>query len=133
MTVCGVTLTNTAAGNHCSAEEALCVSVRGQQVLQLARQLTAARLNCKIDTCPSPILMLLDNCDTACINNNNATDVGQCIEQIDAFNNGISPDALGCHDRQIPGFQPPGPAGSQSICGDARDNTITIFSAGQCP
>ena len=109
----------------------MCVKIRGDQQLQLARQLTAARLNCKVETCPNSILTLLDSCDQACIANNDQ--VGACIEAVDAFNNGIAPGAEGCHDRQIPGFQPPGPAGSQDICKTAQDNTVTIFSGGACP
>jgi hypothetical protein len=131
VTVCGVVLNNTDVGNHCSAQEALCVRVRGEQRLQLARQLTAARLNCNVETCPNSILTLLDACDQACINDTSA--VGQCIEDIDAFNNGVSPDATGCHDRQIPGFQPPGPAGSSGDCNTASGNDVDIFDAGACP
>jgi len=133
VTVCGVVLNNTDVGNHCSAQEALCVSPRGEQRLQLARQLTAAELNCNVATCPNDILTLLSNCNQDCIDNNDDTAIGECIEQIDAFNNGVSPDALGCHDRPLTGFTPPGPAGSSSDCTTAIGNDVTIFSAGSCP
>jgi hypothetical protein len=134
VTVCGVTLTNTNVGAACSAQEALCVAPRGEQVLQLARQLTAARLNCEVETCPNAILTLLDSCDQECIDNNDSQAIGECIEQIDAFNNGVSPDALGCHDRPITGFTPPGPAGSSNDCTTAIGNDVTIFTnSGSCP
>jgi hypothetical protein len=133
VTVCGVTLTNTDVGNHCSAQEALCVRVRGEQRLQLARQLTAAELNCNVETCPNSILNLLASCNQACINNNDQNAIGQCIEQVDAFNNGTAEGATGCHDRSIPGFQPPGPAGSPGDCNTASGNNVDIFSSGACP
>jgi hypothetical protein len=125
VTVCGVVLNNTDVGSTTSALEAICVSPQGNQVLQLARQLTAARLNCNVDSCPMAILDLLDDCDLACIND--TSDVGDCISDVDAFNNGVSPDSLGCHDRSIPGFQPPGPAGSPNDCNTARHNDVFII------
>ena len=131
VTVCGVVLNNTDVGNHCSAQETLCESPHGDQRIQLARQLTAARLNCNVETCPASILTLLDNCEQACINSTSA--VGQCIEDIDAFNNGVAPGATGCHDRSIPGFQPPGAAGSPGDCTEARKDGVTIFTGGACP
>ncbi len=128
MTVCGKTLTQ--SQGNCSAEQALCVAVRGDQQLQLARQLTAAELNCNIATCPNAVMNLLSSCNATCAANNDQTAIGQCIENVDAFNNGIGL-APGCHDRIIPGFQPPGPAGSTSQCNDARGDSVTIFTA--CP
>jgi hypothetical protein len=138
VTVCGVVLTNTDVGNSCSAQEALCVSPRGDQRLQLARQLTAARLNCNIAGCPSAVSTLLDGCEQACIADADATAIGKCIEDVDAFNNGTSPDAPGCHDRSIPGFDPSGPAGSPADCNRAKANdrggdAVTIFSGDACP
>src|SRR5207249_12088001 len=54
-----------------SAEEALCVRVRGQQARQLARQLTAAALNCVVSGKPadclgSSISDLFARCNTGC-------------------------------------------------------------------
>jgi len=133
--VCGITLNNTTVGVPCSAQEALCVAVRGDQRLQLARQLTAAELNCNVATCPNVTMDLLSTCNQACIDNNNDTLIGQCIEQVDAFNNGIAEGAQGCHDRPIPGFDPPGPAGSSNDCNAAIDDTtVDIFTnSGSCP
>jgi len=130
VTVCGVQLLNTDPSVLNSALEALCVAPRGDIRLQLARQLTAASLNCLIETCPSSVLTLLDDCNQACIDNNSQTDIGQCIEKVDAFNNGVSDLAPGCHDLAIPQFSPPGPAGSGQLCGSVNTNNCNIFS---CP
>jgi hypothetical protein len=138
VTVCGVFLDNTDVGNSCSAQESLCVSPRGNQRLQLARQLTAARLNCKVQACAGPVLTLLNACEQACIANNDADAIGDCIDDVDDFNNGRNTAARGCHDRPIPGFQPPGPAGSSGDCNRAKDNDrdgdpVNIFSGDPCP
>jgi hypothetical protein len=133
VTVCGVTLNNTDVGNHCSAEEALCVSPTGVQRLQLARQLTAAELNCKVETCPNATLDLLATCNQVCTDDVDQTAIGQCIESVDAFNNGVSSDAPGCENLAVPGFDPPGPAGSSGNCNTAIGNAVTIFSGGVCP
>jgi hypothetical protein len=130
VTVCGVVLNNTDVGVCGSAQEALCVAPRGEQILQLARQLTAAELNCNVETCPNPILNLLSDCNQECINNDDPQAIGECIEDIDAFNNGVAPDALGCHERPVTGFTPPGPAGSSGDCQLAIQNQVTIFD---CP
>ena len=123
VTVCGHTLNNTDVGNTNSALEGLCVRVQGDSFRQLARQLTAARLNCNVETCPASILDLLDDCEAACVAH---VSVGSCIDDIDAFNNGVAEGAFGCHDRVIPGFEPPGAAGSQNNCNEARSNDVFI-------
>ena len=128
LTICGTYLDNTDAGNQHSALEALCVAPRGEQRLQLGRQLTAAYLNCQIELCPASVLDLLDSCNEACVLD--SPDVGPCIEAVDAFNNGVSDLAPGCHDLSIPQFQPPGPAGSGNLCGSVNTNGCDIFS---CP
>jgi len=108
------------------------VAPRGDQTLQLARQLTAAFLNCQVETCPGSVLTRLDQCNQACIADND--DVGQCIEDIDAFNNGVGL-VPGCHDRVFPQsqFNPPGPAGSGQLCGAATNDCCNIFSCAPCP
>jgi len=130
LVICGTLINNTQISppSQHSAIEAICVSPRGDQRLQLGRQLTAAYLNCQVETCPAAVLALLDGCNLACTNN--TSDVGACIEDVDAFNNGISNLAPGCHDRNIPGFQPPGPAATGQVCGAAHNNGCDIFS---CP
>jgi hypothetical protein len=94
--VCGVNLTNTTPLTCNSAQEAMCVSVRGNQVLQLARQLTAAKLNCAATTntpggdCPAGAINdLIDQCNQVCIDNKSAPNpdinaVGACISAVDA-------------------------------------------------
>ena len=46
--ICGTIINNTTLGSQNSALEAICVSPKGDSRLQLARQLTAAALNCGI-------------------------------------------------------------------------------------
>jgi hypothetical protein len=128
--VCGTIIDNTDVGNIHSALEAICVSPKGDSRLQLARQLTAAALNCGItnaegtDTCtvqdgtaPCAGVSVEDvwnACNTACPTGTTATVDGHeisCIGAIDCFNNGgvFDPatgdcnDAVGtsCHDRNL--------------------------------
>jgi len=132
ITVCGVQILNTTPDSPNSALEALCVAPRGTIRLQLARQLTAASLNCQVETCPGAVLTRIEQCNQACIANNDDDAIGQCIEDIDAFNNGVGL-APGCHDRVIPQFNPPGPAGSGQLCGDAHTDCCDIFSCVACP
>jgi hypothetical protein len=48
LTICGRVINNTDCGSNQSALEAICASPKGNSQLQLARQLTAAALNCII-------------------------------------------------------------------------------------
>jgi hypothetical protein len=48
LAVCGESISTTGIDDAASALEAMCVRVRGEQRLQLARQLTAAALNCVV-------------------------------------------------------------------------------------
>lgn len=147
--ICGVEITNTQvadSGDSCtelnatehSAVEAICVSPTGNQRLQLARQLTAAALNCVISgfgaDCSgggTDLADLFSDCNTACTNNSG---FGTCIGDLDAFNNGTSSVAPGCHDRELVNeglgldFEPPGPAGSSNACNTAIQNNVTIFT-----
>ena len=133
LSICGKTIDNTAVGNVNSALEAICVSPKGDQRLQLARQLTAAALNCvmsgAIADCNS-LIDVFDTCNDACTND---TDPGTCIEDLDAFNNGFTTSDPSCQDLPLVNetlglvFDPPGPAGSSKACNDATKNDITIF------
>jgi hypothetical protein len=131
LSVCGTIIDNTDVGNTHSALEAICVSPKGDSRLQLARQLTAAALNCGITNstgtpgeCSAQdgatpcvgvsIEAVWDACNAACPTGTTA-DVGgntiSCIGAIDCFNNGglFDPatgncnDAVGesCHDRNL--------------------------------
>jgi len=95
--VCGKTLTDTHLNHQHSAEEALCVKVEGDQVLQLASQLTAAALNCVISGLPktclgSPIAGQFAFCNMACSFGMTTTVINghriDCIKAIDCANNG---------------------------------------------
>jgi hypothetical protein len=77
---------------------------QGQSQRQLARQLTAAALNCIISsgssaTCANTSVIDWATCNAVCQGTSTAKTVGECIEEIDAFNNG---EGTGCHDRDLP-------------------------------
>ncbi len=131
LSVCGTIIDNTDVGNTHSALEAICVSPKGDSRLQLARQLTAAALNCGITnstgtpgqcapqdgTAPCAGVSIEDvwnACNAACPTGTTAIVDGHtisCIGAIDCFNNGgvFDPatgncnDAVGtsCHDRNL--------------------------------
>lgn len=97
LTICGELICNTEVDDASSAVEAMCVAVQGQQERQLARQLTAAGLNCIVTngsaTCDGvSINDAFDACNLVCdgdtTNNPAGYTVGGCIAQIDCFNNG---------------------------------------------
>jgi hypothetical protein len=114
--ICGVTVDSTA-----DALQAICVSPKGDSRLQLARQLTAAALNCAITnstgtpgectaqdgTAPCAGVSVNDvfeACNDACANGDVTADVGgntvSCIGAIDCFNNGgvFDPATGNCND-----------------------------------
>lgn len=91
--VCGKVIKNTDLASILSAEEAMCVSPRGDKRLQLARHLTAAALNCVMsggtDTCSGvSIEQTFAECNSVCTLNSG--DISGCIAKIDCFNNGGS-------------------------------------------
>ncbi|HEY3123501.1 MAG TPA: hypothetical protein VGK70_05510 [Thermoanaerobaculia bacterium] len=102
ISVCGETIDDTDVDSADSAVEAICVPVKGQQTRQLARQLTAARLNCIVSgeaggPCNGiSINDIFDACNTACAAGNVSATVASeevsCIDAIDCFNNGGSFD-----------------------------------------
>ncbi len=90
--VCGKTLTSTDVAKAFSALEGICVSPKGEQRLQLARQLTAAALNCVMsgggDECTGiGIGATFASCNQACADGDVAQ-YGHCVDAIDCFNNG---------------------------------------------
>src|SRR5262249_41524577 len=110
LTICGQCLNNTTVGDASSAQEAMCVSPRGDQTLQLARQLTAAALNCVMRS-PGPLPLSGDPCagmaldsvfrdcnENVCLGKSSALglSVGDCISLIDCFNNGGQSDGTRC-------------------------------------
>jgi hypothetical protein len=145
ISVCGECISNGNTGESlspndaASAIEAMCVRVQGQSERQLARQLTAAALNCIISsgssaTCANTSVIDWATCNAVCQGTSTAKTVGECIDEIDAFNNGVG---TGCHDRELPldtifpggtrcaGQQ--GPAGSDDECSRATDSACTVI------
>ena len=129
ISICGVTISTTDL-TATSAIEAICVSPKGQQTLQLARQLTAAALNCGMTNSVScggggqnpgtnicggvSIEDVFNACNEACAAGLTSPASGDfagisCIEAIDCFNNGgsgldaegVCTGDSGCHDRPL--------------------------------
>ena len=133
LSICGQTIDNTLPGNPNSAVEAMCVKVQGDSRRQLARQLTAAALNCIVSGAGADCVGLPAIADTFATCNANCLggDISGCIEAIDAFNNGLT--IPGCHDEPLENdvlnldFNPPGPAGSSQACRAANNNDIIIL------
>jgi slime mold repeat-containing protein len=142
--VCGEVITTATAdsvGNANSVLEAMCIPVRGEPRLQLARQLTGMALNCVIsefgaDCGSDPALStLFSQCTDACINNTDL--VGDCISAIDCFANGglFDPDTGlcgtdpngSCHERALPDFVTTQSADTPQACNAASKNTCEVI------
>ena len=142
--VCGIAITNTLAGNANSALEAMCISVEGEQRLQLIRQLTAAALNCAVSgggpgdcTGITSIEEVYNLCNDAC-EFEVSEEYTNCIEAIDDWNNGLTGND--CHNQSLcPDFdddgmingsaiclEPHGPAGSNKECKDALNTPLVL-------
>ena len=142
--VCGEEISNTITKSADSALEAMCVRPRGDQRLQLGRQLTAMALNCVISDAGlgcadvESLSMLFDSCNDACRGADSVLSVNECIGIVDCFNNGgvyngmtgeCGPDPVqNCHEQALPEpFNPPGPAASGRTCRDAKNNDCAII------
>ncbi len=157
LSICGESIINTDVDDAASAIEAICKHVAGKIERQLARQLTAAALNCVIsgggaDCAGSPLYSsIFSSCNDICADKNGGADVPRsdmtaCIAQIDCLNNGgIFEDGIcdgdsGCHDRTLVNealgldFEPPGPAGSSDACQEANQNGCGVLNIdeGEC-
>ncbi len=93
LTVCGKSISTTVVRAMNSAVEGMCVSPQGEQKLQLARQLTAAALNCVMTngspTCVNTTLgATFQECNSACAGGPSTIGVSDCIKAVDCFNNG---------------------------------------------
>ena len=90
ITVCGEVIDNTVGSPSSPSPvvEAMCVSVRGDQRLQLARQLTAAALNCIMSGGVGNICDTFAACDPVCLANDDQAAITGCISEIDCLNNG---------------------------------------------
>jgi hypothetical protein len=104
LTICGTPITNTTECSQNSALEAICVSPKGDSLLQLGRQLTAAALNCIItnstepngEICPSAGLtggvcsgVSIEGIFSAC---NAACEAGNTTALVDLDNDPATPD-----------------------------------------
>jgi hypothetical protein len=102
LSICGENIVNTQKDDEASALEALCVSIKGNQRLQLVRQLTAAALNCVIsggsgDCSTVPAYAdVFSACNTTCTQNTaqDANTYGYCIAALDCLNNGGDYDSV---------------------------------------
>ena len=96
LNICGEKITTTKLNDAASALEALCVPVQGNQYLQLARQLTAAALNCAVSGYHNCVgypkyEYLFSECNTWCDPNTpdaQTVNTGYCIQSLDCLNNG---------------------------------------------
>ena len=137
--ICGERITNTALDNADSALEAMCVNVGGVRERQLARQLTAAALNCVMSGGGSAcsgisIESFFTECNSVCAGTSATLTVEECIDALDCWNNGGHPQADGrcrsdgddCHRAPLCNpslglcFAESPPAGSSSACGKAK-------------
>ena len=83
ITVCGRTLTDVDIAHAHSALEAMCVAPRGDQRLQLVRQLTAAALS----VAAGGGAIDLDPCNATCADAGaSTTALADCIDAVDAYN-----------------------------------------------
>jgi hypothetical protein len=143
--ICGVEITNTSVADYTdpavpagdgngSATEGICVPPKGYQPRQLMRQLIAAALNCVVsgggtDCTGISIYDDFTAANAACA----AGEVGDWIDIIDDFNNGIG---TGCHDRNLTEsdvfddvpYKVPGPAGSSNACKAATQNGFFLVN-----
>ncbi len=96
LSVCGETINNTNLNVLDSGLEAMCVSIKGAIQLQLARQLTAASLNCVMtdgnaDCTGMALQGLFSSCNAACVANTDPTLMDDCRKKLDCWNNGGIP------------------------------------------
>ena len=119
--VCGRSVTNANVDAAGSAIEGLCVSPRGNQRVQLARQLVGAALNLAAGGAAWPGFTA---CNAVCADANAAsTSLTACIDAADAYNN--SGDA-----RNAP-WDPPG-AASTAPCDVALTTACTLLDQTAC-
>jgi len=94
--VCGEIINDTWLMSADSTLEAMCVrpSADKDSPLQLVRQLTAMALNCCVSNfgpdCGGDANLdaLFSDCNDTCIDESGTRSIGQCVEEVDCFNNG---------------------------------------------
>ena len=137
-----------------SSTEAICVPVKGDQILQLARQLTAAALNCLISgggpACAQMPLYATTfaDCNSKCAGSTSTKDqLTVCIAELDCLNNGGNfvsglcthgaPE--NCHERLLVNeelglnFEPPERAGSSDACSAAHASKCNVVGPNEGP
>ncbi|MGH7819989.1 MAG: hypothetical protein ACREQ9_09460 [Candidatus Binatia bacterium] len=151
--ICGEIIDETSVDSADSALEALCVKIEGETLRQLARQLTAAALNCVItngsgDCTGVSVESLFQACNAACAAGGVTAQVDgssvDCIAAIDCFNSGgafdtgsgeCSSSDRNCESRPLVNetlgldFDPPGPAGSPKACKSAKKSKCTVVGS----
>jgi hypothetical protein len=95
LSICGQSITNTVLSDDDSAVEAICVNVKDSIVFQLARQLTAAALNCIVsdgvaDCSSTPLYStIFATCNAACATaGTSKATLTNCVNDLDCLNNG---------------------------------------------
>jgi hypothetical protein len=121
VSVCGHVISDVDVNHGHSALEALCVSVQGDQRLQLVRQLVTAALNVAAG---GAAFSDFTSCDAVCRDGGATTlALAACIDETDAYNN--SGDVL-----RAP-FDPPAPA-DPGPCGAAFATACTVVAPSSC-
>jgi hypothetical protein len=121
LTVCGKPIANVSVGSASSAIEALCVSPRGNQQLQLIRQLTGAALNIAAGGAPWSGFAA---CNAACADPNaSSMTLFDCIDAADSYNQS--------GDNVAAPWDPPGSASTAS-CDLAQKSKCTLLDTSGC-
>ena len=120
ISVCGVDLANTDYDDSHSALEALCLSPKGDQRLQLVRQLTAATLTMSAG---GATFDQLDECNALCITGGSIFELGDCINAADNFNN--SGDYLVATFDEFD-------SGHPEFCQIAHNTACNVLTPGSC-
>jgi hypothetical protein len=100
--------------------------------LQLAKQLTAAKLNCLANGDEPECLSLISACDTICQTPGaSAASLAACIQDLGLLNEGLSLYAPECEQGVLLGGVSVSPAGSAKKCFDASKTDCTITGTGE--
>ncbi|GAB4372839.1 MAG: hypothetical protein Kow0062_09470 [Acidobacteriota bacterium] len=135
--VCGETVTTTMLDTLGSSTESMCVSPRGESRLQLARQLTAAALNCVMTSGAGDCLGVggvadtFADCNLAC-ENGWSDEYSHCIGALDCWNNGgVMLDSGICQIGTCFGDGVTACAGDRD-CGDGETDGACVPLDGNC-
>jgi hypothetical protein len=120
ISVCGIELDNTDYDDSHSALEALCLSPKGDQRLQLVRQLTAAALTMQAG---GATFGEFDECNALCVNGGSIFELGDCINGADNFNN--SGDYLVAPFDEVE-------SGHPEFCQIAHNTACNVLTPGSC-